>query len=227
MITINLLPISAYKAKYKGRVFLIGYALLLVIGLVALFSFKTNIMDSKIDFLNKAQSQMRSQLDQAKKDVAEADKATADTFKLWQRLAAVLELEERRRDQTRLLVELESLLPKENAWFLSLKHDKGVMTLEGISTDKETVSQFLTRLENAKYIERRSVNLLEIAQNLVINDIKLTRFKVNARTTFPQPTVMETGLPELGLPSRSEFLKLVEAAAPKLVEDLKKDGKVL
>jgi hypothetical protein len=118
-------------------------------------------------------------------------------------------------------VEIEELLPKTNAWLVGLSHNsEGLVSLEGISTDKETVSQFLTSLENATYIDRASVTLVQISQDLVINGVKLTKFSVNARTSFPKPTILDSGLPEYGLPSREDFVNLVKAVDEKLVADL-------
>ena len=221
MITINLLPIGSFKAKYKGRVFIIGYALAMVIAAAALFSVKANVMDSSLETLKADIQTKTTALTNVQGQVTEAAKVTTDTFKKWQQLNAIIELEERRRDQTRLLVEIEELLPKTNAWLVSLKHDKGQLSLQGISTDKETVSQFLTRLEGATYIERNSVTLVDITQNLVINGIKLTSFRINARTVFPDPAIISDGLPEFGLLSQAEFIKVVEAAAPNLVANIK------
>ncbi len=163
--------------------------------------------------------------------MAEANVITTDTVRQWKQLNSIVDLEERRRDQTRLLVEIDKLVPKTNAWLLSFKHENGIVVLEGISTDKDTVSEFHTRLENAEYIIRQSVTLVEITQNMVINGIKLTRFRITAGTTFPQPTVIEDGLPEYGLPSQETFLKVVGNAAPNLVQDIQanatKSGKAL
>jgi Tfp pilus assembly protein PilN len=153
--------------------------------------------------------------------VTEATNVTNATVTRWKQLAAIMELEERRRDQTRLLVEIEELLPKTNAWLVGLTHNgEGLMTLEGISTDKETVSQFLTSLENATYINRASVILVQISQDLVINGVKLTKFSINAKTNFPKPTILDSGLPEFGLPSREDFVKAVQAVDEKLVADI-------
>lgn len=221
MITINLLPIGAFKEKFKGRVFLAAYAIAMLIAVAALFSIKTNVMDGNLEALRANQASQQSRLGELQKQVTEATAATARTVQQWQQLTAIMELEERRRDQTRLLVQLEQLLPKSDAWFLSLSHDKGVLTLEAISRDKETVSQFLKRLEDASYIDKQSVNLLEITQNMVINGIKLTKFKVSAKTVFPFPEVIEDGLPDYGLPGKDEFIKAVEAAAPALADKIK------
>jgi hypothetical protein len=117
-------------------------------------------------------------------------------------------------------VELETLLPKTNAWLVSLSHSGGVVSLEGISTDKETVSQFLTKLESATHIDRASVNLLQVSQDLVINGVKLTKFSINARTRFLQPEILGAGLPDFGLPSRDEFALAVKAVDEKLAADL-------
>ncbi|GHV57259.1 hypothetical protein FACS189460_3510 [Deltaproteobacteria bacterium] len=220
MITINLLPVSTLKQKSKGKLFLGMYAIILVVGLAAMYSVKVNIFDLAITRLTVEKTKVNSDLEAAKNQVKAATVVTNATVLRWKQLAAIMELEERRRDQTRLLVELEDLLPKTNAWLMSLSHNSGQLSLEGISTDKETVSQFLTRLEKATYIDKSSVQLVRISQDLVINGIKLTKFSINARTSFPQPVIIDQGLPEFGLPSRADFIKVVKAVDEKLVADL-------
>lgn len=225
MITINLLPIGAFKEKYKGRVFLAAYGICLAIALIALVSVKTNVLDENIERLTNDRSVQDERLTVVKRQVEEADKKTKQTYRQWEQLVAIVELEERRRDQTRILVEVEKLVPKDSAWLLSLNHDNGTLSFEGISKDKEVVSQFLTRLEGATYIDRSSVTLMEIAQNMVINNIKLTRFKIRALTTFPKPEVLAKGLPDYGLPSQEDFLKTVQEAAPDLFKEQSKNKK--
>ena len=61
---------------------------------------------------------------------------------------------------------------------------------------------------------------MQISQDLVINGVKLTKFSVNARTSFPQPAILDQGLPEFGLPSREDFVKAVKAVDEKLVANL-------
>ena len=222
MITINLLPIGSFKTKYKGRVFIVGYILVMIIVGVALFMVKTTIMDASLASMNTDIQSKTTNLNNLKGQVTEAAKTTATSFNKWQQLNSIIELEERRRDQTRLLVEIDNLIPKTNAWLRSLKHDKGQLILDGIATDKETVSRFLTKLEGASYIERRSVTLLEVSQNLVLNGITLTNFRITASTVFPDPTIVTEGMPDFGLLSQEEFLKIVEAAAPDLVANIKK-----
>jgi Tfp pilus assembly protein PilN len=218
VITINLLPIGAFKETYRGKLFLTAYGIFVAILVAALFLVDSNVFGPNIESLKDQQTQQEAKKNQVKNQVAAASEKTTQTYRQWKQLSAIMELEERRRDQTRFLVEIDGLLPKSNAWLLSLAHNKGKVTLEGLATDKETVSQFLTRLEGARYIEKNTVILLEITQNMVINGIKLTKFKVTANTAFPSPTIMAEGLPDLGLPGQDAFLKLVEAAAPDLVK---------
>jgi len=220
MITINLLPVATFQQQLKGRVFLVGYGIFLVLGIAVMFAVKTGVLDMIIENLANERTQATNSLSDAKKKVEQATGVTKATVTRWRQLAAIMELEERRRDQTRLLVEIEALLPKTNAWLVGLTHAGGVMSLEGISTDKETVSQFLTKLENATYIDRASVTPVQISQDLVINGVKLTKFSVNARTIFPAPTILDSGLPEFGLPSRDDFVKAVKAVDDKLVADI-------
>ena len=219
MISINLLPISDFRLRRRGQVFLAALGLGLLVFLAGLYSFKVNVMDDHLEHLETEASQQQSALANLRRQVNEAGLITASTVKKWRQLEAIIQLEERRRDLTRILVELDALLPQDNAWLLSLNHNEGSLTIEGISKDKEIISQFLARLESARYIEPSSVNLLEIAQNMVINKVSLTRFKISAQTVFPQPTVLDGGLPGLGLPSRTEMLEAVKAAAPNLAWD--------
>jgi hypothetical protein len=121
------------------------------------------------------------------------------------------------------LVEIEGLLSNANAWLVGLEHSDGLMSLEGLSTDQETVSRFLTQLENAAHIDRASVTLVQISQDLVINGVKLARFSINARTTFPPPALLGSGLPGFGLPSQEDFARAVKAVDEKLAADLAGD----
>jgi Tfp pilus assembly protein PilN len=187
----------------------------------ALYSYKSNVLDAHLESLQSDISAQNQQLTASKKRAADAALNTAATFKEWRQLEAIMELEERRRDQTRLLVELEQLVPKTDAWLLTLKHDKGLLTVEGIAKDKEPVSRFMTQLENARHIDRNSVYLTSMAQNMVINGINLTRFKIVAQTRFPQPPLLDSGIPELGLPPREKVLEAVGKAAPDLTAAIK------
>ena len=220
MITINLLPVAAFQQQFKGRVFLVGYGIFLAMIAAVVFVVKTGILDLTIERLTDEKTRLTNSVNDAKKKVEQATAVTNSTITRWKQLAAIMELEERRRDQTRLLVEVEDLLPKANAWLTGLTHTNGVMSLEGISTDKETVSQFLTKLENATYIDRTSVIPVQISQDKVINGVKVTTFSINAKTQFPKPTILDNGLPEFGLPSRDDFVKAVKAVDEKLVADL-------
>ncbi|MCL2029584.1 MAG: PilN domain-containing protein [Deltaproteobacteria bacterium] len=224
MITINLLPIATFQQQHKGRTFLMGYGIFVVIAAAVLFLVKSSVLDVALENLAAESGRVTNSLNDAKKKVTEATAVTNATITRWKQLAAIMELEERRRDQTRLLVEVEELLPKTNAWLVGLTHQGGVMSLEGISTDKETVSQFLTSLENAAYIDRASVTLVQISQDLVINGVKLTKFSINARTSFPMPEILNTGLPDYGLPSREEFVKAVKTVDEKLGADLEPES---
>jgi Tfp pilus assembly protein PilN len=220
MITINFLPVAAIKRQIEGRSILLGYGLFLLLGAVAMFAVKTFVLDLSLERLAGEKNRLAASLNNTKEKVTEAAAVTRATITRWKQLAAIMELEERRRDQTRLLVEIEELLPKTNAWLVSLSHRGGLMSLEGLSTDQDTVSQFLTRLESATYIGRASVTLVQISQDLVINGVRLTKFSINARTNFPQPAILGSGMPEFGLPSQDDFARAVRAVDENLAADL-------
>jgi len=192
------------RRRLKTRAFLAGYG----------------VLDQSLEQLAGEKERTIASLNETSRQVTEASPVTAAAVGKWKQLAAIMELEERRRDQTRLLFEVEELLPESKAWLVAFGHGDGLMSLEGISADKETVSQFLSRLENAAYIDRSSVTLVRISQDLIINGVKLTKFSINARTRFPRPAILDRGLPEAGLPSREDFVKAVMAVDEKLAAEL-------
>jgi Tfp pilus assembly protein PilN len=220
VITINLLPVADMRRRLKTRAFLIGYGLTLVLAAAAMFGVKGLVLDQSLKKLAIEKSRTIAALNETGRQVTEASDVTAAAVARWKQFAAIMELDERRRDQTRLLFEVEELLPATKAWLVGLSHVGGLMSLEGISTDKETVSQFLTSLENAAYIDRSSVTLVRISQDLIINGVKLTKFSINAKTSFPRPAIIDRGLPDFGLPSRDDFVKAVLAVDEKLAAEL-------
>ena len=220
MITINFLPVAAMRRRLKSRAFLAGYGLYLVLAVAAMFAAKIGVLDPSLEKLAAEKKRTITSLSEVSREETQTSDAASAAVARWKQLAAIMELEERRRDQTRLLLEVEELLPESKAWLVGLSHGDGLLSLEGISTDKETVSQFLTSLENAAYIDRASVTLVRMSQDLVINGVKLTKFSITAGTRFPKPAILDRGLPEAGLPSRDDFVKAVLAVDEKLAAEL-------
>lgn len=217
MITINLLPISAFKERFKGRVFLTALTLVILVGLAAMGSFKMMVLDSNLLDLRQQSSTLDSKLASLKNQVAGAEKETRLTVRKWKQFAAIVKIEERRRDQTRLLNEVVSLVPKDSAWLTSLAHNsQGKLELKGISKDKETISGFLTKLEAANYLNRASVFPGEINQSMRLKNLLLTTFSIRADTKFPAPLILEEGMEQFNLPSAKQFYDLVQVAAPDL-----------
>lgn len=216
MITVNLLPISAFKQRLKGRIFLTALMLMVIIGLAGIASIKMVVLDNNLASMQKQDSDLDKSLAKLKTQVAEAEKNTKLTVRKWKQLSAVVELEERRRDQTRLLTEVERLVPKDSAWLTSMDHRKGKLDLKGISKDKDTISEFLTRLQGATYLDRNSVFPGEISQKLRLNNLLLTTFSIRADTKFPEPVIIIDGMEKFNLPSAQQFSDLVKAAAPDL-----------
>ncbi len=220
MITINFLPVAAMRRRFKSRAFLAGYGLYLVLTVAAMAAVKFGLLGPSLEKLAEEKKQTITSLGEISQEVTRTSAAAPAAVKSWKQLAAIMELEERRRDQTRLLLEVEELLPETKAWLVGLSHGGGLLSLEGIATDKEAVSQFLTSLESAAYIDRASVTLVRMSQDLIINGVKLTKFSINARTRFPKPAILDLGLPEAGLPAREDFVKAVRAVDEKLAAEL-------
>jgi len=223
VININLLPVADLRRRFEGRAFLMRCGLFLLLTALVMFALKALALTPSLERLAAEESRLAATLNETGEKAAEAAAVTRATVARWKQLSAIMELEERRRDQTRLLVEIEGLLSNANAWLVGLEHSDGLMSLEGLSTDQEAVSRFLTSLENADHIDRASVTLVRISQDLVINGVKLAKFSINARTNFLPPAILDSGLPEFGLPSREEFARAVRAVDEKLAADIMGD----
>ena len=218
MITINLLPMESLRSQVQGKAFLAALFLFIIIFIGGGLVYKANVVTPTLANITQEISSLSAEEAAMKGKITKADGNIKNIVKMWARMMSILELEERRRDQTRLLVELDELLPKSNAWLLGFTNNGGAVNIKGIATDKEVVSQFYSQLEKSKYL--RKVALVMLSQDLVLNGIKLTQFNITAEAYFPDPDIIKSGLPEVGLPSKEEFMKALEKASPSLAKGL-------
>lgn len=219
MIAVNLFPVDVWRERARGRARLRGWAVWGVAVAAALLAL-SQFLNRDLDGLAAESQARQSDLAALEERVAEARQTTADTVREWEKLMAVLELEERRRDQTRLLLEVEKVLPRDKAWLVSLSHERGVLRLEGLATDPEAVGRFLAQLENAVHLDRDSVRLTGLQPHPAANNNRLTEFTIKARTVFTRPTLADRSLPNYGWPGRDAFVKRVAAVDPRLAERL-------
>ena len=222
MITINLLPIESLRSQVKGKAFLAALFLFVILFIGFGLIYMANVVNPTIAMVTTERDNLKKETTTIQAKLLEAEKKGTAIVKMWQRLVAILELEENRRDQTRLLVELDELLPKGSAWLMGFSHAGGIVTIKGIATDQVTVSQFYSKLEQSKYL--RNVALVDVSMDMKIKGIKLTQFNITAESYFPFPDLVKNGLPEAGLPSEEEFRKVLGKASPALIKILEQSS---
>ncbi|MDR2142683.1 MAG: PilN domain-containing protein [Deltaproteobacteria bacterium] len=219
MIQINLLPLEAFRQTSSGRM-LVGVFAVTMIGLVAaLFVYYSMFMGPEVESLTAAQQAADGALKaaQGKKKVAEqkAKNFVADMVKV----SVISDLEERRRDQARLLMAIASQVSNKTSWLVSCSHDKGMVRIRGMAIDHEEVAELLERLQKVPILQ--DVVLLQTAEDQVINGVNLVSFEFAGSTTFPVSSLMTAGLPSESLPPKEVLVKMVTLASPSLAEALK------
>jgi Tfp pilus assembly protein PilN len=226
MIKINLLPIESFRQSASGQLSVTIFAFVIIGAAVVLYLFKSFVMDPEVSALETSRNALSSEMDGLKTQSATALKQTADFTSRLIQADSISELEERRRDQTRLFNSLAGEVINQASWITTVTHQNGILTLRGMATDHEVVAAFLSNLEKNALL--KNVDLIRAARDTTINNVRLVTFEIRGETVFPDSSLMENGLPDVDVPPREEITRKVSAAAPSLGETLAQsrgDGK--
>ncbi|MDR1577568.1 MAG: PilN domain-containing protein [Deltaproteobacteria bacterium] len=225
MIQINLLPLESFRQTSSGRLLVAIFCLTMVGVGLALYLYYSVFMSPLLDELKAKEQSINQGLAKAKGQTALALKKATTFVEDMVKVAVISDLEERRRDQTRLFMAIADQVINQASWLVSCSHDKGVARIKGMAIDHEVVANFLSRLQGLSVL--RNVDLLRAAEDTVINGVSLVTFEISAQTTFQDSSLIADGLPSDTLPPRETLVKIVTLAAPNLAEALKPklDGK--
>ena len=218
MIKINLLPLESFRRAASGQLSVTIFAVVMIQAGFMLYMLNTMILNPIANALETAKQTKQAESAKMKTQAAEALKQTTAFVKELVQVSAISELEERRRDQARLMMSLAAQVNNQTSWLVSCNHAAGAVNIKGMATDHDTVAALLDRLEQLPLLT--GVELVQAADDQVINGVKLVTFDIRANTVFPSSTLMETGLPDVNLPSHDTIRGLVAAAAPSLAEAL-------
>jgi Tfp pilus assembly protein PilN len=221
LIKINLLPIESFKQATSGKLSVSIFVVVVVAVGIGLYFFDLLIMDSTLAKLNTSKTTQTAKLNEMKTQATLALKQTTSFVKEMVQVTAVSELEERRRDQTRLFMAIAGQMINQASWLTDVTHENGTLTIKGRATDHEVVAAFLDRLEQLSLLT--NVALQRAARDQVLNNVRLVSFEIKATTVFPEPTLMSGGLPEVNLPPSKAISDLVSIAAPDLVAKLQRN----
>jgi Tfp pilus assembly protein PilN len=224
VIRINLLPLESFRQTASGQLSVTIFAVVMILAGFLLYMVNTMFMTPAAEALESAKTAQQSKLGQMKSEAAEALKQTTSFVEQLVQVAAISELEERRRDQARLFMALAAQVNNQTSWLLGLTHSNGDLSIKGMATDHETVANFLGRLEQLPLLT--NVELRQAAGDQVINEVKLVTFDINAKTIFPGSTLLDVGLPEVNLPDLETVRNLITVASPDLAPFLDRNKQI-
>ncbi|MDR2340673.1 MAG: PilN domain-containing protein [Deltaproteobacteria bacterium] len=217
MIKINLLPLESFKQTATGQLSVTIFAFVMLALGIVLYLFKAFIMDAELTKLGEQKDELTKQLNQLKQSSTLALKQTTDFVDQFKQVSVISELEERRRDQTRLFNSIAGEVINQASWLTSLNHTNKLLTLRGMAIDLQVVADFHLRLEQNPYLS--NVKLVR-SEETSINNVALFTFDFIAETHFESPTLLKDGLEGINLPPREKLVQLVAAAAPNLAKTL-------
>ncbi|MDR2406290.1 MAG: PilN domain-containing protein [Deltaproteobacteria bacterium] len=220
MIKINLLPLESFKQTQTGQLSVTIFAFVVLALGIALYLFKAFIMDAEISKLETQKTTLNSELTKLKTSSTEALKQTTEFVTQFRQVSSISELEERRRDQTRLFNSLAKEVINQASWLISISHQNKLLTMRGMAIDLQVVADFHLRLEQNPFLS--NVKLVR-SEETSINNVPLFTFDFVAETHFEAPTLLKDGLETIDLPPQEQLVKLVNAAAPDLAKTMQKE----
>jgi len=178
MIKINLLGDDT-AVDHTGILFIGGYVASLVL-LLALGFFMYQAVISEIDEKTAEKSNLEAelaQLQETTKEVKELEKKRQD---LSSKLAVIATLKRNKVGPVRVLDDLNNAIP-ERAWLKSIREKGGVLRIEGIALDNQTIAIFMKDLEQSDYYQ--TIDLVETRQ-VIKSGVTMKEFTLNAKISY-------------------------------------------
>ena len=182
MITINLLPVREAKKKETERmqVLVLGGVLAVTFLLIAAVHIA---ITSKIARVRHQSRTTQAEIDKLQKVIGDVQSFKKDKAEIERKLGVIHQLEANRGGPVHLLDELASRLP-EKIWLTSLHQEGGVLTLEGLSIDNETIATYMTRLAQSPYLKGIELERSELQEG---NSVKLNEFTIRCGVVTTPP----------------------------------------
>jgi type IV pilus assembly protein PilN len=179
MIEINLLPVRLARKRESARFQLTIFSLILVlvIMLVAYFSWSSGKREKRIDTQMKL---VQEDLVQLNKVVGEIDELKLRKAKLEQKLFVIKDLDRGRLRAAYILGELSQRTP-DKVWIESLDKNGKSLKITGVALDNETIANFMDVLGHSKYFTGVE---LEITEQIDRGGLKLMKFSLHCSTAI-------------------------------------------
>ncbi|NLC70696.1 MAG: fimbrial protein [Desulfuromonadaceae bacterium] len=184
MIRINLLPVRDLQKKERIRDQLLITALALVIVLLGcggLYAFTMMKINSEKTAIETTEKEIRS-LQKTLGKIAEFKKLQKE---LEGKLNVLQKLKENKSGPARMLDELSTAV-NDKLWLISFAESNGVINIEGVGLNEQSVASFLQRLEASPYYQNVELSVTEQSSG---RGMKLQKFKASCRIQEPPATL--------------------------------------
>ncbi|MBF0475238.1 MAG: PilN domain-containing protein [Deltaproteobacteria bacterium] len=189
MIRINLLPFREKRKRENVlRQVVIFFVSVTVVGLV-LFLVGYN-QSSDIERLQGEQKQLNIQLVEYQKILDKITKAEKDKEEIQRMARVILDLNKNRTGAVRMLDEMSIRIISNRIWLTKISQSGGSMTLDGMSMDNKTLSDFMVALEESKYFA--NVNLA-YSQQRKVDKLELKQFVISCTVYFESEGKLKKG----------------------------------
>jgi type IV pilus assembly protein PilN len=184
MITINLLPVrEARKRETERKQALVLGAVLA--GTFLLIAVVHIAMTSRISSVRGRIASTQMEIDKLQKVIGDVENFKKDKAEIERKLGVIHQLEANRGGPVHLLDELASRLP-EKIWLTALHQEGGVLMLEGLSIDNETIATYMTRLAQSPYLTNIELERSELQEG---SSVKLNQFTIRCGVVVAPPPV--------------------------------------
>jgi Tfp pilus assembly protein PilN len=220
MIKINLLPLESFRQTASGQMAVSIFVVCMLLLVGSLYAFNIMYMSPKKDSLVKSKNDITAKVEAVKAASTKAMEQTTEFVDKVIKVSTILYLEERRRDQPKLFMNLTNEINNQTSWLVSMNHAKNVLTLKGMAIDNPTVSTLLSRLQSSPFM--KNVELLQVV-GANSNGMPLVSFDIKAETVFEDSTLVKQGLAEVQLPDADQLRATVSNISPDLAKSLERE----
>ena len=198
MIRINLLPIKQLQAEVtRRREIIIASAVLALTVLVLVGAHM--YQHYQLTGLEKELSDLRTELQVLNTRVKEVSDLQVKIKDLRGKQKIIDDLSNKKSGPVLVMTSLSQVTPA-SLWLTELRESGGVMQMNGLATDNETVASFLRSLTASKYFS--DIALVETVQDPAA---KLKKFSAAARVIYRPPPSAEA--PRVEAPNKAEEKK--------------------
>jgi type IV pilus assembly protein PilN len=178
MIKINLLG-NDTAIDFTSHIVVGAYVSSMVVTL-GLCLFVASWLGGEIEDLEREKVDKQASLKRIQAVTQEVKEIEKKQKSLEDRLVRIATLKRNKQGPVRVLDSLNTAIP-ERAWLVEAREKSGIMVLNGLALDGETVSSFMRELEKSDYFPKIE---LDVAKQAIKQGVKIQEFVIRASVSY-------------------------------------------